>query len=93
MAILSSGLDWSGSIDEESASAIKLAFAIFSVLMGLSGLAVMTVRWLSLRTGKQAASQETGSPPEYSVLQARVTAMQMESTPLEPESTMGSSSK
>jgi hypothetical protein len=85
MAILSSGGDWSGSVGDDSTLMIKIAFAVFTVLVGLSGLAAMAVRWFSLPVKKKAIKQTPSSPPEYSVLHGRVTAIQMESTPVEPE--------
>jgi hypothetical protein len=84
-AILLSGLDSIDLSDGEGAAGIKLAFAAFFILVGLSGLTSMGVRWLSLRWQRKAEPPRPPARPEYSVLQGRVTTIQMESTPVAAE--------
>ncbi len=91
LAIVANGWDWLESADDNSMLAGKIAIAIFTVLMGLCGLAAMGVRWLSLRLNKNAHAQEPSSPKEYSLLHGRVATIQMGSTPVEPEPQGGAS--
>ena len=85
VAALLSGIGWLDEIDDESATGIKIAFAVLTVLVGLSGFASVFVRWLALRCGGDASQSSSPDSKEYSVLQGRVTTIQMESTPVASE--------
>jgi len=77
--------DWFTEIDNDAILAIKIAFAVATVLIGLSGLSAMSVRWMSLRLNRKADKHRASPPKEYSLLHGRVSTIQMESTPVEPE--------
>lgn len=64
-------------VDAETAMYLKLGFAATMVLMGLSGLIAMAVRYASIRLAGQAELRagQTAVPPEYSVLHRRVTTL------------------
>jgi hypothetical protein len=85
IALVANGWDWINSADDNSVLSMKIAVALFSVLMGLCGSAAMVVRWLSLRLNRSASAPEPSSPKEYSLLHGRVATIQMESTSVEPE--------
>ena len=59
-------------LDDETTATAKIAFGVLFVLVGLSGLIGMAVRWLSLRMAPQEQSVATAP---YSVLQSRVTVV------------------
>ncbi|MDP6556227.1 MAG: hypothetical protein QGG71_16280 [Pirellulaceae bacterium] len=65
-------------VDKETAIYVKLSFGATFVLMGMSGLTSMAVRWLSLRLAEQQpgpAPAPIQSPADYAVLQRRVTTL------------------
>jgi len=65
-------------IDKDTAIYIKLCFGATFVLMGMSGLTGMIVRWLSLRMAAQQpvpAPALTHAPADYAVLHRRVTTL------------------
>jgi hypothetical protein len=66
--------------DDNGAMVVKIALAAFSVVVGLSGLTGVGVRWLSLRSAKNAEAPRKPLPAEYSVLQGRVSTVPVEST-------------
>jgi len=71
--------------DNDRVLSMQIAFGVVSVLIGLSGLAAVGVRWLCLRQNRTASESQSLSPAEYSFLHGRVSTIQMESTPVEPE--------
>lgn len=85
VAIVASGWDGVMSVDDNGVLIMKVAVALFSVFIGLCGLAGMAVRWLSLRMNGNGNAKEPSSPKDYSLLHGRVATVQMESTPVEPE--------
>lgn len=70
------GGDLAVSLDEESAAGIKIGLGILFMFAGLSGLASMTVRWLSLKMAVHEFSSQPDA--EYSVLHRRVATVQTE---------------
>jgi len=77
--------DWFDRADNETALTAKIAVAVFSFLVSLSGLAAMSVRWLFLRLYGKTGEHQASTPKEYSLLHGRVATIQMESTPIAPE--------
>ena len=64
--------------DSTTSVYVKLTFGATCLLMGLSGLTSMTVRWLSLRMAAPqpvAAPTPSLTPANYSVLQRRVSML------------------
>lgn len=84
-AFLLNDWDWFEGTDNESVLTVKIAVAVFFALVGLSGLAAMSVRWLSLRLKRKADECPPSDSKEYSLLHGRVSTIQMESTPVDPE--------
>lgn len=72
-------------LDDESVLGIRVVFAVILFLVCLGGLAAISVRWLSLRANRKAGKHRPASPGDYSLLHGRVSTIQMESTPIDPE--------
>jgi len=85
LAMMFSDGDWLSEVDNDTMLTIKVYFAVATVLIGLSGLAAMSVRWLSLRLNRKDDKLSASDPKEYSLLHGRVATIQMESTPIDPE--------
>lgn len=59
--------------DDGTTKAVRIACGVIFVVVGISGLTSMGVRWLSL---KMSARDATVESPEYSVLQRRLTTVE-----------------
>jgi len=77
MTMASLVTDWSNiTIDNEVGIYLKVAFGASCILMGLSGLSSMTVRWLSLKFSPAAVqAMPNRLPEEYSVIHRRLTTL------------------
>lgn len=77
--------------DEETAAFVKIYSGVIFVLIGMSGLLAMSVRWFSLRMAK-STQQASGIAAPYTVIHGRVSAGTLESETYSPDAGVAATS-